>query len=317
VIESNNNTQPFILGDWGTSNLRLNLCTQDGRILDQKQGAGIGEVRHEAPGHFFELTAPWRETYGAIDVLLCGMVGSNIGWLEVPYVECPTNIGVIAQQVSHFSAHNQQIHIIPGLKAQNPLGAPDVIRGEETQIIGAIEADPLLKTGPQLLCLPGTHTKWVFVQDGLIKTFLTALSGELFALFRKYSVLVDWHEELDPEGNEAFVKGLLRAKELSPTALLHVIFEVRSRQLVKELTPPGAVSYLSGLIIGRDVAGALDLFETSTKLQHVTLIGNKILSTLYQAAFAQHDVSTNIISGEQASHKGLQAIYAHLKNARI
>ena len=297
--------QLYILGDWGTSNLRIYLHSKNEGLLQTLEGQGIGRIREQAATYFFELIEPWRRKYGSIDITLSGMVGSNIGWLETPYADCPVRKELLSERLSRFSARGHNISIVPGLKTLNPFGAPDVMRGEESQIIGALILDQSLQVGRHILCLPGTHTKWVLIEDGSVQSFFTTISGELFALFRKHSVLVDWHEEIDPEESDAYEQGIARAKELFPTALLHIIFEVRSRQLTGQLTRPEAVSYLSGLIIGRDIAGALPIFESETENIRITVIGANRLASLYAAGCIQQSRQARIIDGEQALLAGL------------
>lgn len=269
------------------------------------EGEGIGRIKDQAAIYFFQLIEPWRRHYGNIDITLSGMVGSNIGWLETPYVDCPATTELLCERLSRFSARNHPVSIVPGLRTVNPFGAPDVMRGEESQIIGALILEPGLQVGRHVLCLPGTHTKWVLIENGSVRSFFTTISGELFALFRKHSVLVDWHEEIEPETSDAYEQGMARAKALFPTALLHIVFEVRSRQLVGQLSRPDAVSYLSGLIIGRDIAGALPVFDGEADDARITVIGSNRLASLYAAGCIQHNREVRIIDGQRALLSGL------------
>lgn len=311
------NSDHYILGDWGTSNLRVYLCDRDNQIVDTLLGSGIADVQTQAADYFFELIAAWREQYGALDITLSGMAGSNIGWHEASYLMCPLILSKILNALTSFSARGHNVTIIPGLKTVNPFDAPDVMRGEETQIVGAFAIKPELKEGSHILCLPGTHTKWVFVLNGKIETFFTAVSGELFALFRKHSVLVKRHEGTAPTEDAAFEQGTLRAKELSPVALLHMIFEVRSRQLVGELTHLDAVSYLSGLVIGRDIAGAIPVYANEGSSIPITIVGTDQLAQLYAIGCRQHGYDVSVLSGVEASQHGLMNVYSRFSKAAL
>lgn len=304
--------EAYILGDWGTSNLRVYLHSKAGGLLQTLEGQGIGRVRDQAAPYFFKLVEPWRRKYGHVDITLSGMVGSNIGWLETPYVDCPATKELLCERLSRFSAMSHNIAIVPGLKTCNPFDAPDVMRGEESQVVGALALEQGLRVGRHVLCLPGTHTKWVLVEDGRVQTFFTTISGELFALFRKHSVLVDWHEEIDPEKSATWEQGMARAEAIFPSALLHIIFEVRSRQLAGQLTRPEAVSYLSGLIIGRDIAGSLPVFEDGEETPGITVVGASRLAGLYASGCARQNREARVVDGEQALLAGLNEIRARV-----
>ena len=305
---------PYILGDWGTSNLRLYLCGMDGSILGEKTGPGIAEVREKAGDIFLSIIEDWTNEHGPMQATLSGMVGANIGWREIPYLECPLAISEVSHKLESFRAEDHQITIIPGMRAINPLGAPDVMRGEETQIFGAMQLLPQLREGDHLFCLPGTHTKWVKTKNGRLETFLTAVSGELFGLFHSHSVLLDKTSTPPSEITPAFEAGLSRTRTLNETALLHLFFEVRSQQLTGALSAEEAVAYLSGLITGRDVSGALATFGEAA-ISSCILVGADMLTNLYNAAFKLHNISVETLSGQAASIAGLKAVHTSLQEA--
>jgi 2-dehydro-3-deoxygalactonokinase len=189
----------FIAGDWGTSHLRLFLCDADGVAHDSNSGPGAAEVSGHFEDVFASSTAQWEELHGALPAVICGMVGSSIGWTEAPYVPCPAHPEQIAEACTALKGG--RIQIVPGLSCRNRFNAPDLLRGEETQILGALAREDRLRQGRWLLCLPGTHTKWVVVEDGLVREFFTAPTGELFALLRDRSVLVRKPPGVDGEIN--------------------------------------------------------------------------------------------------------------------
>ncbi len=179
----------FIAGDWGTSNLRLALCDRDGRPLDTRKGPGAADSRGRFAEVFDTLNSEWRSAHGELPLLMCGMAGSAFGWLEAPYLPSPTELYELADALVQ---PRPGVSIVPGVRCTNPLGAPDVMRGEETQLLGALAGAlaPALDTGRQLVCMPGTHTKWVALHGGVMQEFLTVPTGELFALLCDHSVLV-------------------------------------------------------------------------------------------------------------------------------
>jgi 2-dehydro-3-deoxygalactonokinase len=309
----------FIAGDWGTTHLRLFLCDAAGNALESLEGPGVAAVasgasdasgalaRVEFARQFLTLAQDWTTRFGRLPALLCGMIGSDIGWMSAPYVECPARPGDLLDAcVAVEGAH---AHIVPGMRCRNRLGGPDVLRGEETQILGAMRLDGALAHGRHLLCLPGTHTKWVQLQDGSVQEFLTAPTGELFALLRERSVLV--RNEAPAEeflGSPSFALGIRRVREHPQASLLHLMFESRSRRLVDAQGMDNAAAFLSGLLIGADVQGALAMFDFSGS---VVVIGSATLTRLYEAALSSQGVGSKGIDGSAAALAGLAQVHAH------
>jgi 2-dehydro-3-deoxygalactonokinase len=321
----------FVAGDWGTSHLRLLLCDDQGTVLDSRTGPGAAEIRGGAADRqagpreagprqagprvteaYESLVARW-ETHGVLPAVLCGMVGSTIGWIEAPYVACPAHPEQIADAC--VTARGGQVHIVPGLSCRNRFDAPDFLRGEETQILGALQLRAALRRGSQILCLPGTHTKWVVLEDGLVHEFFTAPTGEVFALLREHSVLVrkpaSSAGELDAA---AFKEGVAHFNEAPQAQLLHRLFECRSRQLAGEITAPAAEGYLSGLLIASDVHGALRLLSECIAAP-VILIGAPSLTGLYASALGSHGCEAIQMDGGPASLAGLTWVRRRLSTA--
>ena len=299
----------FIAADWGTTRLRLALCDEAGR-RDFRSGPGIGMGAQSAEAIFLALTQSWRQFHGPIPAFLCGMVGSRNGWRETPYMACPADPASLRQASIRFDCAGCRVAITPGLSCTNPLGAPDVLRGEETQIIGAIAAKPLLQSGRFLLGLPGTHSKWVSLDDGRVERFLTVPTGELYALLNAHSTLMlaalpDAPKEAK-QNNTGFRRGLFRQRALAGSDLLQTLFEVRSRQLLDKMTVAEAEGFLSGLLIGADVAGALRHFGAD---RPVHLIGEKTLLDLYCDAFDALGVRCSTQDGADCAILGLRRIY--------
>ncbi len=307
----------FLAGDWGTSNLRLYLCDEAGTALDSAAGPGAAGSSGRFEAVFSGLTAAWRQQHGALPAVLCGMVGSNFGWRQAPYVTCPASpeqIGAACVAPADAASHGAAIHIVPGLSCQNRFRAPDFLRGEETQILGALQLDPGLRRGRQLLCLPGTHSKWAILVDGVVVQFNTAPTGELFAILKEHSVLVQRPATEPAAANDAaFERGLQQVNAFPQAQLLHRLFECRSRLLAGELEAGATASFLSGLLIASDVGGALPLLTQSAACAPVQLIGAPPLTALYAKALASQQFDARQLDGASASLAGLTRVFQLLQ----
>ncbi|MBO9560121.1 MAG: 2-dehydro-3-deoxygalactonokinase [Caulobacter sp.] len=302
-----------IFGDWGTSRLRLYL-RQGKSVLDRRDGPGIGALNGASPREaFLDLVGDWREA-GPSLALLCGMVGSRNGWQEAAYAPCPAGAADIRERLLHLDADGLPVAIVPGLSCRNALGGPDVMRGEETQILGALELDPALKRGRHLLALPGTHTKWVAVEDGRITDFVTAPVGELYALLREHSILAKAAPGDDPESAEGFAQGVARVREQGAARLPHLIFETRSRQLIDGLPKADAMGFLSGLLLAADVAATADWFGA---LGQVSLIGAPALSALYAQAITAFGGASAAVDGDSAVLAGLSVLSPNTSGVHV
>ncbi|MEO8018443.1 MAG: 2-dehydro-3-deoxygalactonokinase [Pseudomonadota bacterium] len=303
----------FIAGDWGTSNLRLALCDRDGNALEVRRGPGAADTRGKFAQVFDAQIADWRGAHGDLPAILSGMVGSTIGWIEVPYLPCPAELYELAENPARV---RDGVFIVPGMRCSNPLGAPDVMRGEETQLLGARHLDESLEEGKQLVCMPGTHTKWVSLHKGAVQEFLTAPTGELFAMLCEHSVLV--RDQATPIVHQPadFERGLAESVRHPEVNLLHRLFQSRSLRIDKQLTAEGAASWMSGLLIGSDVAGALSLFPDLTRASPVYAIGTPQLTESYARALARHGRKTVCIEGDQAALAGLTYVFLELERQK-
>lgn len=305
-------TPAFVAGDWGTSHLRLYLCDASGGVLDRRAGPGVAAVRGDFPGVLAAAAGDWL-AHGPLPVVLCGMVGSNLGWMNVPYLRCPLPLERLAAGAARAA---DRVTIAPGLSCVNLHGAPDVLRGEETQVLGALTLEPGLRIGRHLLCLPGTHTKWVLVEDGVVREFLTSVTGELFALIRGQSVLLRAPAaaaDAPPVEHEAFDRAVAHVAGLPQASILHLLFEVRSRQLSGEFATPAATAYCSGLLIAEEVRAAIAEFGPQrAPAARAVLIGDPALTTLYTTALAAHRLDCAAVDGAAASLAGLTSLHAQL-----
>ena len=303
----------FVAGDWGTTNLRLFLCEEPDRVLEEASGPGAAAATGRFTSLFETLIAPWRQQHGTLTAVLSGMVGSTIGWATVPYVPCPAR----PEQIAHgcVSLAGGAVQIVPGLSCRNRFDSPDVMRGEETQILGALHADAALQEGRHLLCLPGTHTKWVVLDGGSVVEFVSAPTGELFALLGAYSVLVPRGSAAVGASDGAFIEGLERFERFPGGQILHRLFECRARRIAGELPEEAAAAYLSGLLVASDVRGALETLGGPVTRSGVHVVGAPQLTALYARALAGRGVAATCIAGADAALAGLAQIHRYLLTA--
>jgi 2-dehydro-3-deoxygalactonokinase len=297
-------TPAFIAGDWGISNLTLALCDADGNALETRRGPGAAASRGRFPEVFDQLAANWL-AHGPRPAVLCGSVGSSFGWRETSYLQCPIDLRALG---SESVAVRDGVRIVPGMRCTNPLGAPDVMRGEETQLLGAQLLDASMGRGKQLVCMPGTHTKWVSMGDSVVQGFLTAPTGEMFASLCENSVLVRDQSTPIAHDPSAFERGLEAAAKRPEVSLLHKLFQARSLRLDRQLSPEGVPSWMSGMLIGTDVAGALPLFAGHDETAPVYVIGAPKLNEHYAFAIARHGHTAIQIDGARAALAGLALI---------
>jgi 2-dehydro-3-deoxygalactonokinase len=263
--------------DWGTTSLRAYLLDGAGRVLDSR--AEQDGVMHLPPGGFreaFDLaTRGWPS---GLPALASGMVGSNAGWVEAPYAPCPAGPEDLAARLAEVPEVN--LRIVPGAMQRDP--APDVMRGEETQVMGALKLHPDLARGGALRLLhPGTHSKWIAVEGGRIAGFQTFMTGEVFAVLRAHSILGRPAAAGPPpdeaRAEEAFARGVRAVRERGRASPL--LFSARARVLAGDLPANESLDYLSGLLIGEELAGA-ELSEP------VLLFGAPALRRRYARALA-------------------------------
>jgi 2-dehydro-3-deoxygalactonokinase len=293
-----------ILGDWGTSVCRLYLCRfhqQELTVVARTQGPGIKHI-NDPEARFFGLCQAWFEQYGSVPVFLIGTVGADIGWRQAPYVSCPTNKENMLSAAISFEARDIQFTILPGLSCLNRHKLPDIMRGEETQLFGFL-SQQTGKPKEQLICLPGTHTKWALLKDQRIESFVTSPVGELFEVLCNHSVL------LGPTNNQlwcndSFTNGL-KVGMRETSNLLHTLFATRAYQIIDKQSNSQAAGYLSGLLVGADVKAAMQDFHL---FSHVAVIGSDHISSLYVEALKHIDINTTQFSSEDATLLGLQTL---------
>ena len=283
----------FIAVDWGTTNRRAYAIGPAGECTGEfADDRGILSI---APGGFEAAIAEIRRRLGERPMLLAGMIGSNRGWIEVPYVRCPSGLEELARGIVH--SPDGSAVLVPGVAYEN--GRVDIMRGEEVQIVGAAAAGEI----PQdcIVAHPGTHNKWIRLDEGRIVSFRTVMTGELFNLLKEKSILSDLLRQ-EVKLGEAFLDGVRRG--LAGTGLTAELFETRARVLLGRAPAEDGASFVSGLLIGEDVRIGLAGYPGLRTI----LMGRPDLTRLYAAALNEAGIEAEEFSGERAFIAGAKQI---------
>lgn len=295
-----------ILGDWGTSNLRLWLW-QDGAIIDRINGRSLGALAADAPARLSELIQGWRKEYVIDRMILCGMAGARGGLYEADYVSTPADAAGWSKGSVRTSFEGLPLTIAAGVTTAADDQRADVMRGEEAQIFGVMATAPELASGAHSIILPGTHSKWVSVNDGQITDLRTFMTGELHALLSRSSLFAGAQGD-GPATNEAegFAEGLTTGKT-SPSLTAN-LFHARAAQLRNGKSGLWAKGYISGLLLADEVAQ----MQAQTSLpQRVALVGSPDLCARYSEALTLFAVQSFICDDEACTMAGLELINAH------
>lgn len=292
----------YVAVDWGTSSFRLWLIGRDGGVLaERRSGEGMTTAARTGfadvlASHLAAISAP-----AGLPVLICGMAGAKQGWIEAGYLDTPAALADIPAAAVRILGIDADIRILPGL-AQRDAMAPDVMRGEETQLLGAAGE---LGNGDHLVCMPGTHSKWVRLSGGRVEGFSTFMTGELFDAIAKNTILSHAIAEAGAISgdNAAFRTAVARMVE-KPALATSQLFSVRAGSLIAGLSPEDAKARLSGTLIGLEIAGALSLVAEGTP---VALVVSGGLGALYREALAAAGLSPSLIDADAAVRNGLAA----------
>jgi 2-dehydro-3-deoxygalactonokinase len=275
----------------------------DGTIRDRyASGHGITKLPEGGFEEAFRLAVGrWHEAMPDLPVIASGMVGARTGWREAPYVACPGGAEAIAANLLTVeTTDGTKLRIASGMSTRNTAGVPDVMRGEETQILGCL-ADG---AGDGLFVLPGTHSKWVQVAGGQITSFASFMTGELFAVLREHTILrhtMAGPGEPDAFDADAFAAGVRRAADGMGGGLLRRLFGARALALFGELPKQAGTSWLSGLVIGTEFVEAQD--EFGQVQSELTLVGGATLADRYARAATALGITTRP-SDPDAAFKG-------------
>lgn len=305
-------TETAILGvDWGGSKLSAYHVNRAGDLVS---------VETVARGVLGASRAQLAETLGGVlargpapgGVILSGMICSSVGWQATPYCETPATLDDVARACVRAAIAGRTCLLAPGLSTRGGDGAPDTMRGEEMEVFGLTLTHAALATGAHLIVLPGTHTKWVRLEDARITGFATAMSGELFDLMTRGGVLADVAQGRG-EAGAAFDAGVAAAQAAPPRGLARLMFGARAKALVDGVDGPDTASYLRGLLIGSEISAMCadqDLMGAHVGARGqagvITLVGNAGLSTLYARAGAAFGLTLRPVDASA----GLAAAYA-------
>lgn len=285
-------TARYIAIDWGSTNLRAWLYEGDNCLESRQSEAGVTRLNGKSPEAVLaEVTQHWRDS--ATPVVMAGMIGSNVGWKIAPYLPVPACFSAIGEQLTAVS---DNVWIIPGLCVSRD-DNHNVMRGEETQLLGARTLSP-----SSVYVMPGTHCKWVQADAEQIHDFRTVMTGELHHLLLQYSLVGAGLPEQQPS-SDAFAAGLARG--IHSPAVLPQLFEVRASHVLGNLPREQVSEFLSGLLIGAEVASMSDQFAGS---QSITIVAGTALTSRYQQAFRAIGRDVCTVSGDTAFQAGIRSI---------
>jgi len=297
--------RPVIAVDWGTSSFRAYALGPDGATQDHR--ASESGILRVAGGDFAtafrQQIGDWLDERPDALVVMSGMIGSRQGWMEVPYCPCPCDLSMLAAGLKRLdwpdSAHwpGVEVWVVPGLSAETAPGLPDVMRGEEMQIFGALPDLSAEGSGERaVVCLPGTHSKWASVAGGAVTGFATYMTGEVYDVLQGHSILGRLMTAEPAAADAWFEQGVALGAE---GALLRVLFSARSRVLSGTLPESAVRSYLSGLLIGHEVSAALCDLEYPPA--QIALLGAPALEALYEVALRNLGCDVKRLDAEVAA----------------
>ena len=292
--------------DWGTTSARAYCLGANGDVIATR-AVPLGVLRVQDgcfPEALTTLLGDWHDV--AAPRLACGMIGSRQGWREAPYVECPAPLASLAAGIVRVEGN--ALAIVPGVRTRDVNGIPDVLRGEETQLAGAVDE----QEDRVLAVLPGTHCKWALVQTGRLVDFATYMTGEMYNVLLSHSILGRLAQPAGPKAGPAFALGVTRG--LGAGGLSHDLFGARTLALMGELAPNDVPDWLSGLLIGREVRNARVWAQRQgCDGARVRLVGADALMARYAAAMTQAGMAVQMAPADSAA-RGLWRIaqYASL-----
>ena len=292
------NQAEYVAVDWGTSSFRLWLIDRAGGVLAERRSPE-GMMAAAKLG-FAAVLQSHLDAVGAandLPVVICGMAGARQGWVEAGYIDTPAHLALILQRAVPVPGQSRDIRILPGIAQRDPR-APDVMRGEETQLLGALGVDA---AGEAVVCIPGTHSKWARVSGGTVERFATFMTGELFSVVSRETILSHAVVGANEEDTEAFKSAVIAAFE-TPALAANLLFRVRSSQLLYGSSASSAREKISGTLIGLELAAGL---AGDQPRSGITLVASGRLAVLYRLAFETFSVAVQSIDAEEAVRRGL------------
>ncbi len=300
----------YIGVDWGTSNFRAYLLSEKGKICDKKNtNTGLKDLKKdEFEDYLLSQISPWLQDSHK-PIILCGMVGSQAGWHEVPYIHIKDIMTALPTSVHKIATKNQSLeaYIMSGA-CQKPPQQMDVMRGEETQVFGFLNQN---KNFSGYIILPGTHSKWVEVNKGEVVGFRTFMTGELYQIIKQYSILSSLIT--DEIFNEKDFQDGLNNSITDSQFLTNYLFSLRATSLLMPETSRSISSYLSGLLVGLEIASFKDILMQKPE---ITIIGSTTLMEIYQKAVSTLDLYANCYNSEKATTAGLLACIKACKQVK-
>jgi 2-dehydro-3-deoxygalactonokinase len=295
-------TDTFVGINWGSTNFRAFLISAEGKSIDEysAQAGVVGLDRDRMAAMMDELASRWP---GTRPVYASGMIGSNVGWIDVPYAQAPAGFADLARAAVLTQIGKVSVQIVPGITCRRSFdGEPDILRGEEIELLGLAG----LRVVDGWVALPGTHTKWVRLQNGRVFDFFTSMSGEIFDRLTAKGLLSSIIAGEAAEG-DAFLTGV-NAGHGRRLSLGTLLFGARARVIRGLLAKPDAASYIRGLLIGSEIADAVAVYPILVN-GPLPLVGNGPLCQLYAAALRTVGVSSELVESRAACVRGFYALH--------
>jgi len=282
--------------DWGSSSLRAFLLGPGGQVLAERSNGQGASTLSGVPAFKEALqtvAGDWLAAQPQLPVLACGMIGSQHGWRDVPYAACPADTAALAAGM--LPSPGGEITIVPGMLFDDGALPPDLMRGEETQVVGALQHKPALREA-SCIVLPGTHSKWAQVQDGRLLRFATHMTGELFAVLRTHSVLGRLMGDSGAFAEHAFAAGVDAARDFGHLGMSHQIFAARSLGVTGRAPASDLADYLSGLLVGHELRAGLQWrAEAGLAQAPLALVGSQVLCQRYALALQRFQVTAALL----------------------
>jgi 2-dehydro-3-deoxygalactonokinase len=298
--------QKMIVIDWGTTNFRAQHIDSTGEVIASEQrDCGVASLSKPQMADVIKQVynnSPLKEP----TLYTCGMIGSSIGWYDVPYIPCRASLSSLAKGVHWSDFDGVPVGILPGLKCQATNGSWDVMRGEEMQALGwaSTQAEP--NTLNSVCITPGTHSKWIKIEQGEISTFFTNMTGEIFALLKTHGLLRH-HITESVTASPEFLLGLEQGG--SEQCLGRLLFSIRANCLLAGMTPQQASDFASGLLIGAEITDGLREYAIKPQHSPLCIIGSPALTNLYHAALTYKQISAIQVNSQDANLAGFKAVH--------
>ncbi|PDT72699.1 2-dehydro-3-deoxygalactonokinase [Bradyrhizobium sp. C9] len=298
----------YVAVDWGTSSFRLWLMGAGGELFGERRSdEGMTAAARTGFASVLQSNLDALGAAASLPVVICGMAGARQGWVEAGYVDTPAHLSEILKGAVVVRGQPRDIRILPGI-AQRDAAAPDVMRGEETQLLGALGLDA---PGEALVCMPGTHSKWVRLRGGTVERFATFMTGELFSVVARDTILSHAVAGADETVDADAFRSAVAEAFAVPALSANLLFRVRSRQLLFGGSARAGRETISGTLIGAELAAGLAEREHATP---VTLIASGRLQRLYRIALESLSIPLNVMDAEEAVRRGLAGAAAAIWN---